>query len=153
MVSESIIDKVIEQLQSQDIYQEKLKSLVEHQHAIVSFFESEGFEILSNDERDLLWYLTVVVYESIKSQSEHQDFISIKKIESAEEHNYSLLKHDHMKFSEIADLYFDNYPQEDLLALIEDTVIPDQEDFPSPVGRKVIFITMKTIIDVLTSPN
>ena len=153
MVSEKEIDRIIQELEEASVYQDRLKSVVESQEAIVSYLESEGFEILSNDERDLLWYLTVVVIESVKDSGLSISDVKVKDIESTEEKNYSSLENEHIKFSEMADLLFDGYPEEDLLAFIEDTVIPDEENFPSPVGRKVIFMTMKTIIDVVTGIN
>ena len=151
MVTEEIINKIIDQLEAKEVYQAKLQSLIEQQPAIISYFESEGFDILSNEEKDLLWYLTLVVYESYVAHHETNPVLRLKKIEKAEEENYTMMKQDHLRFSEIADLFFEGYEEEDLLALIEDTVIPDEGDFPSPVGRKVIFTTMKTIIDVLGS--
>jgi hypothetical protein len=150
MVSEQYIDQVIHQLDSSTHYEARLKTIVESLQAIVSYLESEGFEILNNEERDLLWYLTVVVHDSILEAGNIMPDITLKDIEIAEEKNYTALESDHMKFSDMANLLFKDYPEEDLLAFIEDTVIPDEEQFPSPVGRKVIFISMKTIIDVLT---
>ena len=150
MVTEKFIDHVIQELEESAVYNEKIKALAENNPSIVSYLESEGFEILTSDERDLLWYLTVVVIESVKESGLSIRHINVKEIETAEENNYTSLESEHMRFSEMADLLFDGYPQEDLLAFIEDTVIPDEENFPSPVGRKVIFMTMKTIIDVLT---
>lgn len=151
MVSENRIDQVIQDLDSSKFYEERLKSIINDQPAIVSYLESEGFELLSDEERDLLWYLTVVVYDSIFKIEETIPEIDVTVIETIEEKNYALLESDHMKFSDMADLLFNDYPEEDLLAFIEDTVIPDEEHFPSPIGRKVIFITMKTVIDVLTT--
>ena len=153
MITESTINKVLEDLNSDQDFQERLTALVQSQPAIVSYLESEGFEILSNDERDLLWYLTVVIYHSVLCSINDITRIKVKHIEAAEEKNYDTLESDHLKFSEMADILFNNYEEEDLLAFVEDTVIPDEEDFPSPVGRKVIFITMKTIIDVLTEAS
>lgn len=150
MVSEKHIDQVIQKLNSASLYEERLRTIIETTQALVSYLESEGFEILNNEERDLLWYLTVVVYDSILEAGERIPDIDVNAIEIAEEKNYTSLESDHMKFSDMADLLFKDYPEEDLLAFIEDTVIPDEEQFPSPVGRKVIFISMKTIIDVLT---
>jgi hypothetical protein len=153
MVSEKYIDQVIQKLNSAALYEERLRTIIETRQALVSYIESEGFEILNNEERDLFWYLTVLVYDSILEAGETIPEIDVKAIEAAEEKNYTALESDHMKFSDMADLLFKDYPEEDLLAFIEDTVIPDEEQFPSPIGRKVIFISMKTIIDVLTGVN
>ena len=153
MITESTINTVIEDLNSEQDYQDRLAALFQSQPAIVSYLESEGFEILDNDERDLLWYMTVVIYHSVLLSDSDVTRIKVKQIEAAEEKNYDALESDHLKFSEMANILFTNYKEEDLLAFVEDTVIPDEDEFPSPVGRKVIFITMKTIIDVLTEAN
>ncbi|NNF36754.1 MAG: hypothetical protein HKN68_21815 [Saprospiraceae bacterium] len=153
MISEKYIDQVILTLNSAPLYEERLRNIIETRQALVSYLESEGFEILDYEERDLLWYLTVVVHDSILEAGNNIPDITVEDIEIAEEKNYAALESDHMKFSDMADLLFNDYPEEDLLAFIEDTVIPDEEHFPSPVGRKVIFISMKTVIDVLTGVN
>ena len=61
-----------------------------------------------------------------------------------DQHKFKTLK-------EIADFFFQDYPQEDLLAFVEDSLIDDEEnDTPiSNIGRNVIFVSMKSFIDCL----
>ena len=148
MISEKEIDKSIDQVGDKDVFIKLSKQLIEQQSAIVAYYNSESFEILSEEEKDLLWYCTIVIFRAVELSGYSIQEVTIEQIQEAEEHNYSLAGDKDLKFTQIADVFFDGYPEEDLLAFAEDTLIPDEEEFPSPVGRKVMFITLKTIIDL-----
>lgn len=149
MIPEKNIDKAIEMVADNDTFIGLSKMLIEQHPALVAYLNSESFEILSEDEKDLLWYCTIVILKSMELSGLNPNAYSINKIQDSEEKNYTQIGEKDLKFAQIADILFKDYIQEDLLAFAEDTLIPDEEDFPSPVGRKVIFITLKTVIDVL----
>ena len=55
--------------------------------------------------------------------------------------------------SEKLDVFFDEYEQEELLALAEEAILEDEDDPEGIVtkeGRELIFVALKTVIDVLT---
>ena len=49
------------------------------------------------------------------------------------------------------DSFFKDYPQEDLLALVEDSIQQDEDNIVTPVGREIIFVACKSIIDTIHS--
>ncbi|MBK8670547.1 MAG: hypothetical protein IPN89_14270 [Saprospiraceae bacterium] len=48
---------------------------------------------------------------------------------------------------------FRNYRQEDLLAMVEDSIQQDDENFVTVVGREIIFVACKSIIDTVDGCN
>lgn len=149
MIEEKYIDIAIDLLGDEILFRRKSANLITTQPSIIAYLESEGFQILSNEEKDLMWYCILVIIEAIIQSEEELESIMLEEIEEAEELNYSKVGEKNLKFSDVADLMFDQYEEEDLLAFVEDTLIPDEEEFPTPVGRKVIFISLKTLIDAL----
>ena len=55
------------------------------------------------------------------------------------------------KFNEKIDPFFKDYPQEDLLAFVEDSLVQDEDSEITNEGRDYIFIALKTIIDSLNA--
>ena len=47
------------------------------------------------------------------------------------------------------DVFFENYQQEDLLAFVEDSLIDDEDEIVTKVGREPMFVALKSIIDCL----
>lgn len=148
VVREEMIEAVITRMENPEVFLNASREFIENQPSIIAYLNSEGFSLLSEEEMDLLWYCILVVSESIKKVKK-VNLVDIEDIEETEEENYILLGGKDLKFEDIADRFFPNYIQEDLLAFAEDTLVPDDEDFISPAGRKIIFITLKTLIDVM----
>ncbi|HMQ06861.1 MAG TPA: hypothetical protein PKC30_06135 [Saprospiraceae bacterium] len=148
MIGQEHIENIIEQLSDPMKFMQASRDFIERQPAFIAYLNSEGFSLLTEEEKDLLWYCTIVIYECMKQDRNIRE-ISIEAIEEAEEINYSILGEKELKFEEIVDRLFNAYGQEDLLAFAEDATMMDEEDFLSPVGRKIIFISLKTIIDVI----
>jgi hypothetical protein len=51
-------------------------------------------------------------------------------------------------FQHKADVFFKDYPQEDLLAFVEDALADDEDSEVTKEGREPMFVALKTIIDV-----
>ncbi len=66
-----------------------------------------------------------------------------------EDFNWKAMLSQKGTFHQKLDIFFDGYPEEDLLAFIEDSLYEDEDDDMTPVGREVIFIKLKTLVDVL----
>lgn len=148
LVSEEIIDEVISLFEDEDSFRQFSMELVESQPVLLAYLESDSNSILTEEEKDLQWYCTTVVIKSIASAIGTLPVVNTKDISQAEDSNYALVDDKNQKFNIIADTFFKDYIEEDLLAFAEDTLIPDEASFITPVGRKVIFISLKTIIDV-----
>lgn len=149
IIEEKTIEESIELLSDKDMYHQFFEETVTQNSGLVAYLSAEGFDILTEEEKDLMWYCTLVLLQSWKKITGDFPAISNNDIEDAEEANYDVVGEKQIKFKEVADLLFEGYEQEDLLAFVEDTLAPDEEDFITPVGRKVMFISLKTIIDVM----
>lgn len=151
MVSESTIEQVIAHYEDdREVYVNALAEIMETQPALLAFLNQESIDILLEEEKDILWYIILVIYNSIeKSQSEMVE-ISDEYLSENEEKNWTLFQDQPRgNFRERVTIFFDKYHQEDLLAFVEDTLELDDSSPITAVGREVIFIASKSLIDTL----
>jgi hypothetical protein len=160
MIHESIIEKVVGQFESQQVsYEKAVQEFARQQPALLSFVMSETEGAYTEDELDFLLYLAIVIYKSIeKGVGEELDRVSEEEIIQAEEANWEIMSKSGGKaFRERLNPFFENSSQEDLLAFVEDSLTSgaeneDGEDVRlTPEGREPMFVTLKTMIDVLTT--
>jgi hypothetical protein len=152
-VSEDIIDEVVLELESAD-FEREVTFLGEKQPVLLGYVLSEDFELLTNDEREWLLYLVLVLWKAIEKVYEKREPLSKNDLEAAEEANWERLEPVTAKrFRDRMTPFFEGYPQEDLLAFVEDNLTEDEEDTENVVtkeGREPMFVALKSIIDVLT---
>lgn len=155
-ISEKTIDAVIERLDNMTDtnYESRMEAFAEAQPVVAAYiFDEESFHLLTEDEKGFMQYLVLIVWESILKSHGTVAAVSEDEIGEAEERNYEILEaQTAKKFRERLNAFFENYPQEDLLAFAEEAVLEDEDDPEALVtkeGREPIFITVKTVIDVL----
>jgi hypothetical protein len=148
-ISEEIIDKVMDRIdEEEDLYETLLKNFAEDQPFLMAYLMSEGFEVLNETEKSLLFYMAMVIFESFKMREHEIHEIDLETISEIDEKNWTQV--DERKFrtiKEIADYFFTDYEQEDLLAFVEDALVEDGEETLTHIGRNVLFVSMKTFID------
>jgi hypothetical protein len=157
-VSETIIDSVIEELDNltDDKYEKKMDAFEDAQPVVNAYLlDDENFHLLTEEEQGFLQYLALIAYESIVKVNGQIPEVSEEMIGEAEEKNYEILDNITAKeFRDRLNPFFENYPQEDLLAFAEEALLEDEEEptetLVTKEGREPIFIAMKTLIDVLT---
>lgn len=156
-VSETILDSVIEELENlpDEQYEQRMEAFAEAQPVLVAWLFSENFELLNEDERGYLQYLALIAWLAIVKVNGPGEPVSEEQIGEAEEKNYEVLEHSTAKnFRDRLSPFFEDTPQEDLLAFAEDAVV-EEEDEPDALvtkeGREPIFVALKTMVDVLTS--
>ena len=153
-ITEVIIDSYIERYENENHYLNDLKELGEKHPDLMSFIDQENYTLLTNDEVALMEYLTTIIYYSCKSEVGTTLKISGAELEKSEEKNWDTFNQSTTKnFTKILDTYFENYPQEDLLALVEDSIQQDDESIVTSVGREIIFVACKSIIDAIHTNN
>ena len=158
VINSNVIDAVIEELEnlSDEQYEQHMENFASAQPVLVAYlFNEENFHLLTDEEKGFLQYLALIAWTAIVKTVGNVEAVSEEAIGEAEEKNYAVLEQSTAKkFRDRLDPFFDNYPQEDLLAFAEEAVLED-EDVPealvSKEGREPIFVAMKTIIDVLTA--
>ena len=156
-VSEKVIDAKAAKLGALDgDFDEILEEFKEQQSAILGYLFSESFLILTQEEKEYLLYLALVIWESCEEVLEGIMEISPEELEEIEEANWMEFNEATGKnFRQKLDGFFDDYPQEDLLAFVEDSLVISEdgeksEDFEvTKEGREPIFVALKTIIDCL----
>ena len=155
-VSEKVIDAVIEQLEdfSDEQYEQQMEAFAEAQPVLFAWLFSEQFDLLNEEEKGYLQYLSLITWRSIVQANGTPEAVSEEQIGEAEEKNFEILEGSTAKkFRDRLNPFFENTPQEDLLAFAEEAVLEDEDNPESLVtkeGREPIFVALKTMIDVLT---
>ena len=151
MVPESIIEQIIDHYENdEEAYVKALAEIMDTQPALLAFLNQESIDILHEDEKDILWYIVLIVYHSILRSDEQISEISDEILGKHEENNWTLFQEQPRgTFRDKVTVFFEDYHQEDLLAFVEDTLELDEDSPMTSVGREVIFISAKSIIDTL----
>ncbi len=152
------IDELIELLDnlSDEQYEQKTAAFAEAQPVIFAYlFDEENFHLLTEDEKGFMQYLALICWASNERVNGATPEASEEQIGVAEERNYAMLDGQAARdFADKLDSFFEEYPQEDLLAFVEEALLEDEEEPESLLtkeGREPIFIALKTVIDVLTN--
>lgn len=155
MIQESIIEQIIDHYENdENAYVNALAEIMETQPALLAFLNQESIDILLEDEKDILWYIILVVYHSIEKSDTELAEITDDGLGENEEKNWTVFQEQARgSFREKVTIFFEDYHQEDLLAFVEDTLELDESSPMTSVGRDVIFIAAKSIIDTLLPLN
>lgn len=152
VISEQAIEEAAAWLdESEDRFEQTIQQLQEKQPVLLSFLFSETFEAFTQREREFFLYLTIVVYLAITRESGARPLITEEQLSKAEEHNWSLAQENQSKrFHERLDVFFEDSPQEELLAFAEDSLSDESDEWVTKEGREALFISLKSIVDCLT---
>lgn len=151
-IPEALIDRITDELGGSDqAFLEALEEMKKSQPILTAYLFTEDTEALTNTEREWLLYLAVVIFKAASSQLDYLERVNEETVLKAEELNWELLQQSTANsFHERLNVFFENYTQEDLLAFVEDALVDDDEDgFVTREGREPLFVTLKTVIDVL----
>lgn len=157
MISEKTIEQVVAEFDAKRVdYEKSIRQMSGRQPAVMSFLLSDTEGALTEDEQEMLIYLAVIIWRSIEMEDQGDLKVTATEIAEAEEANWNLLGQSKARsFRERLDVFFENTDQEDLLAFIEDSLTPgDDEDDDlriTPEGREPMFVALKTVVDVLVS--
>ena len=150
-ISEDDIEKVFDgYYESEKKYFSDRDALISGQPAFSAMLTDEGYELLSDDEYELLWFMATVIYTSTTQANGQIKTCEAEVMSELEENNW--LKMEEAKGGNFHDrlyVFFQDYPQEDLLAFVEDSLESDEDIEVSPAGRELIFVACKTLIDAL----
>jgi hypothetical protein len=158
MISESTIESVIARFENGETdYDNAAREFAGRQPSLLSFLLSGQEGALSEEEREFLLYLATVIWKSVELGNPDLPTLDSESISAAEEANWAILEGSKKRnFREQLDVFFENYPEEDLLAFVEDALTIDEEDLDDETfhltreGVEPLFISLKTMIDVLT---
>lgn len=149
-VPENIIEQQISIFEKEDVFIEHITIMFSEQPTLYNYLQDDNLSLLTKNESDLLTYLLCIIYFSARKVNGTFSPVKAKILEQNEESNWEILNGKaNQNFSRKLDQFFINYPQEDLLALVEDSVTPDEDSEISAVGAEIIFISCKSWIDCL----
>lgn len=151
-ISEQIIEEAALELNaSEAAYEAALAAFQEQQPVLFSYFFTENFQAFTEQEKDYILYLALVIWQAFRRAGAPPGRASEQQISAWEEYNWSLMEQNRPRsFHQRLDVFFQAYPQEDLLAFVEDALAEDdEEDIVTPEGREAIFISLKTALDCL----
>jgi len=150
-IAEEIIDSITETLDNQEnSYDIAIGDMQAKQPILFSYLLSESFKLLIKEESEYLLYLALVIWKAVDTKVGAIPLLDSAKIEEIEERNWTLFNETNARrFKEKLDAFFDNYPQEDLLAFVEDALVDDEDSFVTKEGKELLFIGLRTTIDAL----
>ena len=157
-ISERLIEQAAELLDvSEESYEQTVGEIEQEQPVLLSYFFTENFQVFTQNEKEYLFYLMLVIWKAAGLSGENIPTITEQQLSEAEDYNWEQLQRAKGKgFHERLNVLFDNYPQEDLLAFAEDALAEEEEDeeegmpLVTQEGREAIFISLKSAIDCLT---
>lgn len=154
-VSEDIIEQVIADTENSEVLSEVEQRWLSDYPAITSYFQQDSFSLLTESEVAYLKYIIGVVFLSWeKANGSINPSINPKRIEEIEEANWQKLHGAKAKtFRERLDAFFDGYPQEDLLAFVEDSLQEDEDQLVTGAARDIVFICASTLLDTIISAS
>jgi len=147
-ISEDTINAIVE---SNELSTEEQIAFFNHrQPMLLAYLTGTQFDLLNEREKDYFLYLAWILHQAIAQKNERIQVVDEEQIGSAEEQNWEMMeKTTKGDFRKRLDPFFEKTKQEDLLAFIEDGLIDEEEDFITPVGRELMFVGLKTVVDVL----
>ncbi|HQN57775.1 MAG TPA: hypothetical protein PLR24_11095 [Saprospiraceae bacterium] len=151
--TEKMIEKVFDrEVDSDEEPMDVLSAIAGDQPALIAYLNQENLQLLTEEEFDYGTFLTTIIYKVFKENGAEVAEVTAAQIDMAEEANWDILSRaTGKKFSQRIDVFFENYAQEDLLAFVEDALVPDELPIVTSEGREPLFVTLKTIIDVLNA--
>lgn len=158
-INDELLDSIIEELDTtEEDFDKMMEDFDKKQPVIVSYINSESASVLTEEENDYLQYLALTMYRTVAySAKVALPQITEKALDDAEEQNWQLWEAAKgADFNEKLDSFFEDHPQEDLLAFIEDAISEedpddpeDDVDFITVEGRIPMFIILKSIVDAM----
>lgn len=150
-VPESIIDDLVEYYESfPETLVNKTATYMEEYPTLLAYLEQESNEVLLEEERDLQWYIIIVCLSAILEAEIHVPAFTVDNLSVAEEKNWEILQSaGGGTWRERLSPFFETFFEEDLLAFVED-MVQEEEDSPiTAIGKEVIFISCKSVLDCI----
>lgn len=151
LIQESTIERVLARLESgADDFAVEIQDFAHSQPGLITYLTGEENEVFSDAEREILLFGALVIYQSVTDQMTEPSPVESTAIGQAEEANYAIIGDGKGKFRDRITPLFGGSEEEELLAFAEDLLVGDEENQISNEAREPLFVTLKTVVDVLT---
>lgn len=152
MIQESTIERVLGRLESgEDDFAVEIQDFAHSQPNLMTYLTDEENEVFTEGELEILLFGALVIFQSVTDQLTEPEPVQGAAIEEAEEANYAIIGEGKGSFRDRVTPLFEQSKEEELLAFAEDLLVGDEEDQISNEAREPLFITLKTVVDVLTA--
>ena len=150
MIKEKDIVQIAEQISTMD-FESLLMEIKQNYPLIHSYLLNEQMSLLSEEEYQLLWFDAMVILKSCERCGNIQKDLDQARLEDYESDNWAKFENSKPAgFRDKLDVFFNETDQEDLLAFIEDSLADDDEMQVSSAAKEIIFIVLKSLVDLLT---
>ena len=146
MIDESVIEKVANTLTESG---EEIESRFIKNHGnFYNYLQIEIFSALSEELRSQLYFIIIVIHEAYFLTHRSLAQFNLEDYIENEDLNWQTSeKNSDWKLT--VDSFFNNYPEEDLLAFVEDITIGTEDSPTDSAALKVLFIISKSYIDTI----
>jgi len=149
-IKEAYIDQRIAALEDEAKIQEWIGDFLAEEPILASFIFSEDVNILKEEEKELYTYIVAGIWATVAKDFYQKAALAPEQVSEIEEKNWDSFQQQKGSFRDKLNVFFKGFPQEDLLALVEDLLEVDLVDEPmSQEGRDLIFIKSKSFLDAL----
>ena len=155
-ISSDIVEKTWNEIggQAPEKGQEMIKHMSKEQPIIFAYLMSTGDDILNQDEKELLLYLGVVVWQIMSQGTASLPGITSKIMEEAEDLNMKMLVYlegePETTFMNTVEKMINNYNQPEVLRYVLEALMeeePEEECMIRDENIGIIMIFLKTVID------
>lgn len=149
MIKEEIIEKVLDQLEKAE-FDIELGNIKAKYPVLHAYLMNDQLEALTEEEFKLFLFDALVIIRSFEAANSMPEELNAKWLEDKESDNWNLLQNSKpVNFHEKLDVFFQDTHEEDLLAFVEDSLVDDEESPISSAAREIMFICLKSIMDLL----
>lgn len=136
MISVEAIEQSLDTLTTESALEEAMLTFAQEQTAFLQYLQTESFELLTQDERDYLQYLLLVIYGAMTPTADSAEkdraklaMLSGEHIEHWDEKCWEWMQATVGKpMATRLDTFFNNIDQEELLAFAEDSLVDSDEE-------------------------
>ncbi len=156
MIPQTAIEDALDALDDEGAVEEAILEFAQVQTPYLQYLQTEGFELLSGDERDYLQYLALVIYAAVVDEEEHVRTLRGEQIETWDERCWEWMQEgSNRSMSQRFDTFFERIDEEELLAFVEDSLVdPEPDDvegadaplFDSAENRELGFVALATLV-------
>lgn len=149
MISEKIIEEQIAGLAPGRLATD-LRYFASQQPQLLHYLTQEDNGAFTTAEQELLFFAGLVLFRSIAAAHGTLRPVGGDRLAELEEANFRMLQEQEARgFRDRITVFFEQSPEEDLLAFLEDLLLDEEGETVSPEGREPLFVTLKTTLDAL----
>ncbi len=155
-ISLDIVEKTWNEIggQAPEKGQEMINRMSEQQPIVLAYLMSTGEEVLNQDEKELLLYLGVVVWQMMSQGASSLPEITSEMIDEAEDVNMKMIEYlegePETAFMDTVEKMINNYNQPEVLRYVLEALMeeePEEDCIIRDENIGIIMIFLKTVID------